>query len=49
MPINSAGILKIIGERETKTKKKKKKKARTKGRQVIVKEWEINDSVEHLS
>ena len=40
MPINSAGILKIIGERETKTKKKKrkKKKARTRGRQVIVKD-----------
>ena len=55
MPINSAGVLKIIDERETKTKqkkeqtKKKKRKARTRGRQVIVKEWEINDSVEHLS
>ena len=47
MPIISVGILKIIDEREKK-KKEKRKKARTRGREVIAKEWEINDSVEGL-
>ena len=31
MPINSAGILKIIGERETKTKKKKEEESKNEG------------------
>ena len=46
MPIISAGILKIIDEREK--KKRKKKESKNKGREVIAKEWEINDSVEGL-
>ena len=31
MPINSAGILKIIGERETKTKQKKEEESKNEG------------------
>ena len=58
MPVTSVEIMKTIDERKLqkkktkKTKKKPKKKAKeekSKGTEAIVKRWEINDSVVHLS
>ena len=46
MPIVSE-MLKIIDERET--QKKKQRQKRTKGKEVIVKGWELNDFVVRLS
>ena len=52
MPIISIEIMKIIDERELQKKQQKKNKQRQKGArgtEAIVKGWELNDFVLHLS
>ena len=52
MPIISVKIMKKIDEREIKKQKQKKNKQRQKwasGTEAIVKGWELNDFVVHLS
>ena len=41
--------MKIIDERETQKKNKKQRQKRTSGTEAIVKEWELNNFVMHLS
>ena len=51
MSIISAEIMKIIGERESQnqTRKIKQRQKRPKGTEAIMKGWELNDFVLHLS
>ena len=56
MPIFSLEIMKPIDERETQNEKtettkqtNKQRQKRAKGTEAIVKKWEINDFVLHLS
>ena len=52
MPIISIEIMKNINEREMQKKKQKKNKKRQKGargKEAIMKDWELNDFVVHLS
>ena len=49
-PIISVEIMKTIDQRELQKKKKKKQRQKgARGTEVLVKVWELNDFVKHLS